>query len=304
MPFQRLPWRKCCFSSQISYLSTTNKSSKLLQLLNPRKDDKEITWYSCGPTVYDRAHIGHARSYVCTDIIRRILEDYFRRPVNFAMGVTDIDDKIIARGKHLGKQSWIDIKPIVSNLERSFFYDLDRLNVKRPDAILRVTEHMPEIIEFIEKLVHKGYAYRTSRGVYFNVQKLGSQYGRLCSIPAEEFSDGNSNEEDAIGSSAGTRCSITSSNSSSSSASTTSAIAENNEKVYWRDFALWKAVKPGEPSWPSPWGPGRPGWHVECSAVTNAYFGSHIDIHSGGEDLKFPHHTNECAQRCVNILYT
>ena len=251
-------------TAQCSFLHFRKAS---LQDASFKKRLTELTWYSCGPTVYDQAHIGHARTYVCTDIIRRILEDHFNVSVNFALGITDIDDKIIIKGRELGHKEWKDTIPMIRELENNFFKDMDALNVKRPNAILRVTDHIPQIIDFIDHLVIHDYAYITTNGVYFDVNKLGDKYGKLCAIPPSSSLEPDNNE---------------------------TSIKRN-----WRDFVLWKANKPDEPSWPSPWGAGRPGWHIECSAMTQAYFGNKIDIHSGGVDLQFPHHTNEIAQRLV-----
>lgn len=220
--------------------------------------DVPLKWYVCGPTVYDVSHIGHARTYICTDYIRRILTDYFHAEVNFAMGMTDIDDKII--DKALSQSThWMDI---ARKYEDAFLTDLAVLNVKPPDAILRVSEHVPDIISYIQTIISNGHAYSTPKGVYFHVPSLQhSRYGKLGNIPGSTTGD-----------------------------------AENSTKQDPRDFALWKAAKANEPSWDSPWGPGRPGWHIECSAMTHSYFGAAVDIHSGGIDLKFPHHTNEIAQ--------
>ena len=248
-----------------------------------QSEDKVLTWYSCGPTVYDSAHIGHARTYVCTDIIRRILSDIYNKDVNFAMGITDIDDKIIDRAATNGLEGWPQTEQMVRCLEKEFFDDLDALNVQRPDAILRVTEHINEIIIYIQQILASGRSYVTPDGVYFSVPSCGDSY--------IQFQESKLLVENS------------SLSTSSADALQIPTETESNHKLPpigykrdRRDFALWKSVKQGEPSWESPWGPGRPGWHIECSAITHSYFGSKMDIHSGGIDLQFPHHTNEIAQ--------
>lgn len=237
-----------------------------------------LTWYSCGPTVYDAAHIGHARTYVCTDIIRRILTDIHHKDVNFAMGMTDIDDKIIERAAAKGLKNWPQTELMVRGLEEDFFEDLDSLNVRRPDAVLRVTEHLPEIISYIEGIMVTGRSYVTPDGVYFSVESCGNSYLQFKDPGTTDSADPNVSPP------------VMTVNQNSFT------LPPLGFKKDRRDFALWKTVKTGEPFWDSPWGPGRPGWHIECSAMTNSYFGSKLDIHSGGIDLQFPHHTNEIAQ--------
>lgn len=235
-------------------------------------DRKEITWYACGPTVYDSAHLGHARTYVATDILRRIICDYFKVPLKFAMGITDIDDKIIKKGKEKNFVNNEDFRKLAADLEIEFLQDMDALNVRRPDAILRVTEHIPDIITFVNNLIEKKHAYVAGDGVYFDLSSMPSiqKYDKFgCANVAE------AEEEDNI----------------------TAEASDRVTKRNPRDFALWKITNPSDPGWSSPWGYGRPGWHIECSAVTHSYFGEELDIHSGGVDLKFPHHTNEIAQR-------
>lgn len=231
------------------------------------EDERPLRWYSCGPTVYDSSHLGHARTYVCTDIIRRILSNYFHIPVHFALGITDVDDKIINRAKESGYSDWKGMKEFAKQFEESFFDDMSALGVERPHAILRVTDHMKEIEEFVETLQDKQYAYEGPDGVWFDVKKIEDTYGALGNIPPV-------NEEEQE-----------------------ESVESGKGKKFSRDFSLWKAAKAGEPFYDSDsLGAGRPGWHIECSAIVNSYFGSHIDIHSGGVDLKFPHHTNEIAQ--------
>ena len=237
---------------------------------------RTLTWYSCGPTVYDDSHLGHARTYICTDIIRRILQHFFKLDVHYAMGVTDVDDKIIQRAREdgcIGGVSPADVVRVARTHEESFMADMDALNVLRPDSILRVTEHMDDIVLYVEKLVRDGKAYESADGVYFDTAQLGDTYGKFG---VKAGGPGTADDFDL------------------------NVDADHEEpfsgKRHWRDFALWKKAKDGEPSWGSPWGPGRPGWHIECSAMTHATFGSSLDVHSGGIDLKFPHHTNEIAQ--------
>lgn len=271
-------------------LTTEGAETSLLKV-----EGKTFTWYSCGPTVYEvhqsafhvlaalqllkfyisqAAHLGHARSYVCTDIIRRLLMDYFGFQINFAMGITDIDDKIFAKATAAGLSTWPEIESMVRRLEDEFFEDLDLLGVRRPDAVLRVSEHMPDIVQYVAHLENSGHTYTTAHGVNFDISTVVGGYGKLGGVAVDE---GPAEHTDAGG--------------------FVSTAVGSDEKRDRRDFALWKLTKPGEPiSWPSPWGPGRPGWHIECSALTNAFFGPRVDMHSGGIDLKFPHHTNEIAQ--------
>ncbi|EXJ62954.1 cysteinyl-tRNA synthetase [Cladophialophora yegresii CBS 114405] len=358
----------------------------------------KITWYACGPTVYDDAHLGHARNYVTTDIIRRILRDYFGFSIRFVMNTTDIDDKIIlrARQRHLyeeykNKHRYIDdqvrqdarhawhyyihrnlkrinpktlvtpetfdslIEPIYGDIlaggslepgtkpgdreakikmhintargtaralmqdpklltphefynrvsdvmclvldeqlgktirgddyavftkltkeyEQRFFQDMHDLNVMDPDDLVRVTEHGNEIAEFVKKIVDNKMGYRTADGsVYFDIKAF-----EAAGYPYARLEPWNRNDKELVADGEG-------------ALSQTEAAAKRSDA----DFALWKASKPGEPSWPSEWGPGRPGWHIECSAMASGKLGSQMDIHSGGIDLAFPHHDNELAQ--------
>lgn len=215
------------------------------------------TWYSCGPTVYDHAHLGHACSYVRFDILQRILSRVFGITVIHAMVITDIDDKII-------KRSWEEnvSSSVVARLyEDEFKKDMLSLKVLPPSVYLRVTENVQHIIAFIERIIQNGHAYATKEGdVYFDIQSIGDRYGKFVGAVDSHGEPGSSNKKDS------------------------------------RDFALWKPSKPQEPWWESPWGRGRPGWHIECSTVASSVFGSQLDIHSGGIDLAFPHHENEVAQ--------
>lgn len=351
---------------------------------------KQITWYTCGPTVYDIAHVGHARNYLTFDIIRRVLEDYFGYNCLFVMNVTDVDDKIILRArrnfllkryladtkcaqevraftlqslqtahdkqnkKHADAVELVELtekeaagceaektrkkkdellvavkneahklhqvtraleavqaleltgsaeqniavialeagdyiaealdrelgsqvtdhsiyRAHAAKYEADFFQDLDALGCRHPDVLTRVSEYIPEIVEYVERIIANGMAYESNGSVYFdtrNFRACGHTYGKL--------------KPWAVG--------------SALLACEGEANFETSEKRTATDFALWKASKPGEPFWQSPWGNGRPGWHIECSAMASAIFGAKMDIHSGGEDLRFPHHDNELAQ--------
>eukprot|EP00922_Rhytidocystis_sp_ex-Travisia-forbesii_P037625 GHVS01056046.1.p1 GENE.GHVS01056046.1~~GHVS01056046.1.p1 ORF type:complete len:700 (+),score=106.70 GHVS01056046.1:152-2101(+) len=236
------------------------------------KGGRQVTWYGCGPTVYDHAHMGHARTYVCFDIIRRIMQNYFGYDIYMVMNVTDIDDKIIARAAEQGK----DFKELARHWESEFFEDMTKLNVMMPDVLTRVSEYVDEIVAYIVQIVDNGYAYESNGSVYFDTQSFrGSDkhfYGRMEPNAVNDETrvlDG----EGALGVAVGV-----------------------GDKRHRCDFALWKNAKPDEPSWQSPWGQGRPGWHIECSAMASSILPFPLDIHSGGIDLRFPHHTNELAQ--------
>ncbi|XP_068250061.1 probable cysteine--tRNA ligase, mitochondrial isoform X2 [Palaemon carinicauda] len=219
-----------------------------------------VSWYMCGPTVYDSAHIGHALCYVKFDIIRRILARVFNINVVVVMGVTDIDDKIIKRAN----EKKVDFRELSKFYEEEFFADMDKLRVLRPSLAPRVTEHVPFIISFIQQIMDNKLAYIVSDGsVYFDTAAFG-RYGKMT--PLDRSVD----------------------------------TQESGIKKSPRDFALWKGAKPGEPYWQSPWGRGRPGWHIECSAMANHILGTRLDLHSGGIDLLFPHHENEEAQCCAH----
>ena len=257
------------FKLQIN--STSSSNNKIVTLdgfLSP------IKWYSCGPTVYDVAHLGHARSYVCNDIIRRIMTNFFGFEVNYALGMTDIDDKIINRANESTELESIERKclNVARKYEKEFLDDMDALNVLRPNTILRVSEHINDIIEYLKGIESQGYTYQTEDGLYFDLQNFmkTKTYGKLGSIPPIDANDDNEHNGSIIG---------------------------KENKRHSRDFVLWKSnKKTNELSFESPWGLGRPGWHIECSAMTYSYFGNKLDIHSGGIDLLFPHHTNEIAQ--------
>ncbi|CAH2084491.1 unnamed protein product [Euphydryas editha] len=221
-------------------------------------DPSFATWYSCGPTVYDSSHIGHACCYVKLDIIQRILKSFFNINLVTAMGVTDIDDKIIKKSLETNS----DFKTVAKKYEHEFWLDMSSLNVEKPMIITRVSEHIDTISGFIKGLIDSEMAYVAKDGsVYFNTSKFPN-YGKLQA--------GHDNGE-----------------------------TSDDAKMNKMDFALWKGYKPSEPSWPTDWGEGRPGWHIECSAMVSKIFGSQVDFHAGGIDLKFPHHENEEAQSCA-----
>ncbi|WP_456453467.1 cysteine--tRNA ligase, partial [Thermococcus sp.] len=219
----------------------------------------EVRMYVCGPTVYDYTHLGHARTYIAFDVIRRYLE-HRGYTVLMVMNFTDIDDKIIRRANETGE----DPKELAEKFLKYFLEDMAALKVKPADIYPRVTEHIGDIIDFVKKLEEKGYAYEGSDGVYFEVQRF-RDYGKLSGIKLEELRKG-------------------------------ARVEPGEGKKNPEDFALWKKAKPGEPKWSSPWGEGRPGWHIECSTMSTKYLGESFDIHGGGNDLIFPHHENEIAQ--------
>ena len=234
----------------------------------PRGD--EVKMYVCGVTPYDNCHIGHAMSYIIFDVIRRYLQ--FRGyKVKYVQNITDIDDKIIDRAGKLG----ISTHELAEKYIDSYFADMDGLNIGQADIYPRATEEIPKIIEVIQGLIDKGYAYPAQGSVYFRVRSV-ADYGKLAHrspdkereiirLGAKLFPDTVVSDEVAV-------------------------------KEDPLDFALWKVAKPGEPWWQSPWGKGRPGWHIECSAMSLKYLGDTLDIHGGGQDLVFPHHENEIAQ--------
>jgi cysteinyl-tRNA synthetase len=236
---------------------------KIFNTLSGQKEDfiphgDVVTMYVCGVTVYDDCHIGHAMSYIIFDAIKRYLE-FKEYKVKHVQNFTDIDDKIINRARQLG----ISSKELSDKYIDEYFKDMDALNIKRASIYPKATEEIPKIIEVIKNLMDKGYAYESKNSVYFRVKRF-NHYGKLS----------HQNIDDMI----------------------SKVSSETDIKESPLDFALWKAVKPGEPSWPSPWGDGRPGWHIECSAMSLKYLGATIDFHGGGQDLIFPHHENEITQ--------
>jgi cysteinyl-tRNA synthetase len=218
-----------------------------------------VLMYVCGVTPYDNSHLGHAMSYIYFDVVRRYLK-YRGYKVKFVQNVTDIDDKIINRANQIG----IPPNELAEKFTQSFFQDINALNVIPADIYPRATQEIPKIIEVIQGLVDKGYAYPSQGSVYFRVRKL-DDYGKLAHRTLDSMIAG-------------------------------ARVESGDEKENPMDFVLWKGAKPGEPQWDSPWGPGRPGWHIECSAMSLKYLGETLDIHGGGQDLIFPHHENEIAQ--------
>ncbi len=221
--------------------------------------EKKVGMYVCGVTVYDLCHIGHARSAIVFDTIYRYLR-YRGYEVRYVRNFTDIDDKIIQRANQEG----VDCQTIAERYIREFKLDMGRLGLENPTVEPRATEHIQEMIQLISTLIDKGFAYQSGNDVFFSVEKF-KDYGKLSKRNLDEMR-------------AGARIEI------------------DEKKANPLDFALWKGSKPGEPFWESPWGKGRPGWHIECSVMSQKYLGETLDIHGGGKDLIFPHHENEIAQ--------
>eukprot|EP01059_Diplonema_ambulator_P032735 TRINITY_DN6561_c0_g1_i1.p1 TRINITY_DN6561_c0_g1~~TRINITY_DN6561_c0_g1_i1.p1 ORF type:complete len:675 (+),score=123.82 TRINITY_DN6561_c0_g1_i1:242-2026(+) len=298
-------------------------------------EGRSLKWYTCGPTVCDPPHLGHCRTYLTFDIVRRILENYFNYDVTLVMGVTDIDDRIIIRTRLLEAlvndgypwraclqaltevwgtclcdqrtlelaRGWLEKNsfkvenpqatipqanlpkngneglntlPLTREMESQFFRDMARLGIKPPTVITRVTEYIPNIISFVEKIIENGFAYESTGNVYFDIPAFMEKhtYAKLMPCSADDEGALTGNCEGIL------QC---------------NEVAKK-EKRHPKDFILWKKSKEGEPKWLSPWGYGRPGWHIECSVMASEILGDRFDIHSGGEDLKFPHHDNELAQ--------
>ncbi len=239
---------------------------RLYNTLNNKIEDfKEIKegkigLYTCGPTVYDFAHIGNFRSYVFEDLFKRYLI-YLGYNVKHIMNITDIDDKTIKKSNELG----VDINEITEKYLKAFFKDIKTLNILKADFYPKATEHIKEMVELIEKLKNNGYAYKKENSVYFNIEKFKG-YGKLANILKENLKTGVSIDSDEY------------------------------DKENVQDFVLWKGKKEDEPYWKTKYGEGRPGWHIECSAMSMKYLGNHFDIHMGGVDNIFPHHENEIAQ--------
>lgn len=222
-------------------------------------NEGKVGMYVCGVTVYDYTHIGHGRSSVAFDVIRRFFE-YKGYDVTFVKNFTDVDDKIINRANE-NQEAWSEL---AERFIKEHDIDMDSLYIKRPTYTPMATKYIEKMINYCERLIEKGHAYAVDGDVYFRVNSF-KEYGKLS----------GRNLEDMM---AGARVDV------------------NDKKENPLDFALWKAAKPGEPSWTCPWGQGRPGWHIECSVMSEAILGTHIDIHGGGQDLIFPHHENEIAQ--------
>ena len=236
-----------------------NTMSRKKELFVPQKEG-QVSMYACGPTVYNFFHIGNARPFIVFDTLRRYLE-YRGYTVTFVQNFTDIDDKMIRRANEEG----ITVKELGDRFIREYYTDADALGVKRATVNPRATEHIQDIIDLVQTLVEKGHAYPAANGdVYFSVRSWPG-YGKLSGQNIDDLENG-------------------------------ARVDPTEEKRDPLDFALWKGQKPGEPAWPSPWGMGRPGWHIECSAMSMSILGQSFDIHGGGQDLIFPHHENEIAQ--------
>ncbi|MDZ4992958.1 cysteine--tRNA ligase [Clostridium perfringens] len=238
---------------------------KVYNTLNKKKEEfipltpGEVKMYVCGPTVYNFFHIGNGRTFIVFDTIRRYFE-YRGFKVDFVQNFTDIDDKMIKKANEEGTT----VKKIGDTYIKEYYQDADALNIERATVNPRATEFIGEIIKFVKGLVDKGYAYEVDGDVYFSTKKFEG-YGKLSGQNIEDLQSG-------------------------------ARISIDERKKDPMDFAIWKAQKPGEPAWNSPWGMGRPGWHIECSCMAKKLLGETIDIHAGGSDLKFPHHENEIAQ--------
>ena len=240
-------------------LKLFNSLGRGLQEFEPLEQG-HIRLYTCGPTVYDRVHIGNLRTFIFEDLLRRTLR-FFGYRVTQAMNLTDVEDKIIAAAL----EAEVDIGTFTAPHVASFFEDLATLRVERVEHYPRATEHVAEMIAMIERLLAAGYAYRADDCVFFRIG-ADEDYGKLSGIDLDQVRRGERVQSDEY------------------------------DKEDARDFVLWKGAKEGEPAWPSPWSPGRPGWHIECSAMSQKYLGKTFDIHCGGVDNLFPHHENEIAQ--------
>ncbi len=238
---------------------------RLFNTLTGKKEDlapiegKKIGIYVCGPTVYDSPHLGHARAAVMFDVMTRFLK-LIGYDVTYVRNYTDVDDKIINKSSETGIPSEEIAKIYIAEYKEA----MESLGVTAPDHEPKVTEHIPEIIELIRKIIDRGFAYESGGDVFFSIKKF-RDYGKLSKRSPEDMLEG-------------------------------ARVDINEQKENPLDFALWKAEKPGEPSWDSPWGKGRPGWHIECSTMSMKYLGNTFEIHGGGKDLIFPHHENEIAQ--------
>ena len=244
-------------------LSVYNDLTRTKEKFVPLEEGK-VRFYVCGPTVYNFFHIGNARPFVLFDVFRRYLES-LGYEVTFVQNFTDIDDKMIRRANEEGTT----VSELAERFIAEYYRDADALGIHRATVNPRATQEMPAIIDVIKRLIEKGHAYEIDGDVYFSVESF-KDYGRLSKQSVDELMSG-------------------------------ARVEVDERKREPLDFALWTGAKPGEPFWESPWGKGRPGWHIECSAMSNKYLGSTIDIHGGGSDLIFPHHENEIAQsECAN----
>lgn len=234
--------------------------NSLTQKREPFKvPNNHIKYYLCGVTVYDASHLGHARTYIMFDVIRRLLRDYFNYSITLVMNITDIDDKIINKANEEGK----DFKEVAKYWENEFLNDMKQLNVEPPTVLTRVSDYIPAIIKYVEVLIAKNMAYFANGSVYFNSENFAKTHTSKLTPHHDDTKDDE---------------------------------VYSSEKRSPKDFSLLKAAKPNEPFWDSQWGPIRPSWHIECSVMAHEVLGDHLTLHSGGEDLKFPHHANEIAQ--------
>ena len=244
-------------------LRLTNSLTRQKELFKPI-NSKKITMYACGPTVYDNPHVGNARSLVVFDTLFRVLKMIYGKNVSYVRNITDVDDKIIEASKKNNKS----IKEITESVTKTFHKDCESLNCLKPTDEPKATEHIKGMIEMTSSLIKKGFAYENKGHVYFSVAAF-KNYGKLSNKNLDELKAGN-------------------------------RIEVSNLKKNPIDFVLWKPSDPKDPGWESPWGRGRPGWHLECSVMSEKYLGKNFDIHGGGLDLIFPHHENEIAQSCCN----
>jgi len=244
-------------------LRLTNSLTRQKELFKPINSNK-ITMYACGPTVYDNPHVGNARSLVVFDTLFRVLKMIYGKNVSYVRNITDVDDKIIEASKKNNKS----IKEITESVTKTFHKDCESLNCLKPTEEPKATEHIKKMIEMTSSLIKKGFAYENKGHVYFSVAAF-KNYGKLSNKNLDELKAGN-------------------------------RIEVSDLKKNPMDFVLWKPSDPKDPGWESPWGRGRPGWHLECSVMSEKYLGKNFDIHGGGLDLIFPHHENEIAQSCCN----
>ena len=244
-------------------LQLTNSLSRKKEIFKPI-NSKKISLYACGPTVYDNPHVGNARSLVVFDVLFRVLREIYGPNVNYVRNITDVDDKIIETSKKKNK----DINEITKEITKVFHENCKSLNCLKPTVEPKATEHIKEMIEMSSSLITKGFAYENKGHVYFSINSF-KNYGKLSNKNLEELKAG-------------------------------SRIEISDLKKNPMDFVLWKPSEDNDPGWDSPWGRGRPGWHLECSVMSEKYLGKSFDIHGGGLDLIFPHHENEIAQSCSN----
>ena len=240
-------------------LKLYNTLTRKVEELRPLRDG-EVRMYTCGPTVYHFVHIGNFRTFLFQDLLRRCIQQK-GFTLKHVMNITDVEDKIIARAQEEG----VPIGDYTKRYEKAFFEDMSLLRIQRPEIMPRATEHIPEMIDLVSKLQQKDYAYTSEGSTYYRVSRFEG-YGKLARLQTDEEFLPEQIEED------------------------------DQAKEHAHDFVLWKERKEGETYWDSPFGPGRPGWHLECSAMSMKYLGESFDIHCGGVDLVFPHHENEIAQ--------